>query len=189
MKLKINHIVILVLIGIVLYLKGCESGTPIEPKVITKVEVRYDTIETIKETYVPKWRTKIITEIDTFQAPIDTLNVLRDYYAKHYYQDTIDLDSLGLVVINDTITQNKIASRSINSSINVPITTIYRDTYLNPRELYWGVGLSGRASGLNYIGGELLYKGRNSQAFGAGVGVNQQLQPVLTFRYFRKIGK
>lgn len=189
MKLKISHILILVLVGIIVYLKGCESDIPAEPKIVTKIETRWDTVSLTDTQYIPQWRTRVEVEIDTFSTAIDTLAILKDFYAKYHYQDTVDLDSLGLIVINDTITQNKITSRNISPSINIPVTTISRDVYLNPRELYWGVGLSGRASGLNYIGGELLYRGRNKQAFGFGVGVDQQLQPILTFRYFHKIGK
>ena len=31
---------------------------PIEPKVITKVETKWDTVNIVKEVYVPKWRTR-----------------------------------------------------------------------------------------------------------------------------------
>lgn len=189
MKLKINHILILVLLGIILYLKGCEDTDNIEPQVYTQIETKWDTFPKIDTQYVPKWRTKVEVKIDTFNTPIDTFAVLKDFYAKNYYQDTIKLDSLGIIVINDTITRNILASRKIIPTIAIPVTTISKEIYLNPREYYWGAGVTGNMDGLNYIGGEFLYRGKNRQALGIGIGINQELKPLVTFRYFQKIGK
>ena len=82
--------------------------TPVEPKVITKVETKWDTVNIVKEVYVPKWRTRIVKEIDSIlvNTPIDTLEVLKDYYAKNVFVDEISLDSLGIVTITDTIHKN-----------------------------------------------------------------------------------
>lgn len=171
-------------------MRSCNGDSdPVEPEVITKIEVRYDTIETIKETYVPKWKTKIVTEIDTFQAPIDTLSILRDYYAKYYYSDTLKIDTVGYAIINDTITQNTILARDIRTNILIPTTTITKEIYLNKNEFYWGLGLQGRTDQINYLGGELLYKNKKRQVYGFGLGVNQDFQPVLSGRMYWRIGK
>ena len=170
-------------------MRSCDGGNdPIEPKVITKVEVRYDTIETIKETYVPKWKIKIVTEIDTFQTPIDTVAILRDYYAKYYYSDTLQIDTIGYAIINDTVTQNSILARDFKTNILIPTTIITKEIYLNNNEFYWGVGLQGRTDQINYLGTELLYRNKKKQAYGFGIGVNQDFQPVLSGRMYWKIG-
>ena len=171
-------------------MRSCNGDSdPVEPEVITKIEVRYDTIETIKETYVPKWKTKIVTEIDTFQAPIDTLSILRDYYAKYYYSDTLKIDTVGYAIINDTITQNTILARDIRTNILIPTTTITKEIYLNNREFYWGLGLQGRTDQLNYLGGEMLFRSKKRNVYGFGLGVNQDFQPVLSGRMYWRIGK
>lgn len=186
---NIQSLLIVVLVVIILFMRSCSGNSdPVEPEVITKIEVRYDTIETIKETYVPKWKTKIVTEIDTFQASIDTLSILRDYYSKYYYSDTLKIDTVGYAVINDTITQNTILTRDVRTNILIPTTTITKEIYLNNREFYWGVGLQGRTDQLNYLGGELLYKNKKRQVYGFGLGVNQDFQPVLSGRMYWKIG-
>jgi len=186
---NIQTLLIVVLVIIILLMRSCDRGNdPVEPKVITKVEVRYDTIETIKETYIPKWRTKIVTEIDTFQAAIDTVAILKDYYAKYYYSDTLKIDTVGYAIINDTITQNTILARDIRTNILIPTTTITNTVYLNNREFYWGLGLQGRTDQLNYLGGELLYRNKKRQVYGFGLGVNQDFQPVLSGRMYWKIG-
>ena len=187
---NIQTLLIVVLVVVIFLMRSCQGGgDPVEPKVITKIEVRYDTIETIKETYIPKWQTKIVTEIDTFQAPIDTLSVLKDYYAKYFYSDTLQIDTVGYAIINDTITRNTILARDIRTNILIPTTTITKEIYLNNREFYWGLGLQGRTDQINYLGGELLYRNKKRQVYGFGLGVNQDFQPVLSGRMYWKIGK
>ena len=187
---NIQTLLIVVLIVIIFLMRSCQGGgDPIEPTVITKVEVKYDTIETIRETYVPKWKTKIVTEIDTFQAPIDTLSVLKDYYAKYFYSDTLQIDTVGYAIINDTISRNTILARDIRTNILIPTTTITKEIYLNNNEFYWGIGLQGRTDQLNYLGGELLYRSKKRNVYGFGLGVNQDFQPVLSGRMYWRIGK
>jgi len=138
--------------------------------------------------YVPKWRIRTETIHDTIPADIDTLEILKDYYAKYFYSDTIQLDTLGSIVINDTVTRNLISMRDIESNILIPTTTITKEIYLNKREFYWGLGVQGRTDQLNYVGGEFMYKTKNKQQYGIGLGLNQDLQPVLSGRLYWKIG-
>jgi len=186
---NIQTLLIVVLLVLLWLQRSCSSSPEItEPKVITTVEVRYDTVETIKETYVPKYITRIETVIDTFTTPIDTVNILKNYYAKYFYSDTLKIDTLGYAVINDTITQNTILARDIRTNVLIPTTTITKEIYLNNREFYWGLGLQGKKDQLNYLGGELLYRNKKYQVYGLGVGVNENLQPVISGRLYWKIG-
>ena len=147
---NLQSLLIVVLVVLLLLQKSCSSKTNdiIEPKVITNVETKWDTIVVNKEVYVPKWKTQIITEFKTdtirINIPIDTLEILKDYYSKKVYVDKVLLDSLGTVTITDTITQNYIFSRNVISNILLPTKTITRDVYVNNREFYWGIGISGR---------------------------------------------
>ena len=96
---NIQTLLIVVLVIIIVFLRSCSARGAVKPEIITKIEIKYDTIQTIKETYIPKWKTKVVTEIvtetitetDTFQQPIDTLAILQDYYTKYFYQDTIEI--------------------------------------------------------------------------------------------------
>jgi hypothetical protein len=104
------------------------------------------------------------------------------------YQDNQELDSLNLTII-DSVSQNKIFARTIQYDLIYPTTTITKEIYLNQRELYWGIGMQGRTDQLNYVGGELLYRNRKKQAYGLGIGINQDLQPVVSGKLYWKIGK
>ena len=169
---------------------GNDSGvTPSEPITITKVEVRYDTIQTFITKYTPKWKEKIITKYETIIPLIDTVAILQDYYSKYIYNDTIRIDTIGYAVINDTITRNTIFSRNVSSNFIIPSKTLTNTIYINNREWYWGLGLAGRSSQLNYLGGELMLKTKKKQIYGLGIGVNQNFEPILSGRMYWKIGK
>ena len=175
--------------GLNFFNKNLKQPTPIEGTVITKIETKWDTIKIDSLIYVPKWRTHIITEYDTIPANIDTLSILKDYYTKYFYTDTLDLDTLGNIVINDTISQNLITSRKIIPNIYIPTTTIERDSLISKNEFYYGFGLAGNKQQFNYIGGELLWRSKRKRVIGVGLGINQNLQPVGSLRMMWKFGK
>jgi len=191
----IRNLIILVLIIVILLLRQCSGDggeiTPSEPTIVTKVETKYDTITIDKKVYVPKWKTKIVTQVDSIlvNTPIDTLEVLKDYYAKNVFVDKIELDSLGFVTITDTIWKNTLFNRLVESEIIIPTTTVTQTEYINPREFYIGFGLNGTSKQFNYVGGSILYRTRKKQAFGLGIGLNDQFQPIISTQFLWKLGK
>jgi len=189
-RFTFEHIVILILGVCLLWLTQCRRTEPIIEEIVkTEVVTKWDTVEVAKTEYVPKIVERVIVDIDTFSTPIDTVSVLKDYYAKYFYTDTIQIDTLGSIVINDTITRNLIAMRDVQSNIFIPTTTITNTVYLNRREFYGGISITGQPTQLDFINGELLYKGKKRNAYGIGVGINNELVPIYTFKVFWKIGK
>lgn len=181
---------LIVVLAVLLFLqRSCSSTPKPKPEVITEVEVRYDTIKVTETKYIPKYVEKTVVDIDTFNVPIDTLTILKDYYAKYYYIDTIEIDSLGTIVVSDTVTRNLISKRDVQSNLLIPTTTVNNTIYLNKRELYGGISVSGQPDQINLVGGELLYRNKRKQAYGFGVGVNPDFQPVYTVRMYWKVGK
>lgn len=189
-RFTFEHIVILILGICLLWLTQCRRTEPIIEEIVkTEVVTKWDTVEVAKTEYVPKIVERVVVNIDTFSIPIDTVSVLKDYYAKYFYTDTIQIDTLGSIVINDTITRNLIAMRDVQSNIFIPTTTITNTVYLNRREFYGGISITGQPTQLDFINGELLYKGKKRNAYGIGVGINNQLEPIYTFKVLWKIGK
>jgi hypothetical protein len=166
------------------------SGSSTEPveRVVRDTIVEYVMIEKQYPIYVPK--TKYITRVklDTFKFPIDTIAILSDYYAIKTYEDKQVLDSLSLT-ITDTISQNQIKSRKIAYTFTYPRTTTRETIILNKRELYFGIGATGNQNQLQYLGSEVLYRNKKKQAYGLGIGVNQELVPVISGRMYWKLGK
>jgi hypothetical protein len=187
---NIQTLLIIILIIIIVFLRSCGGKDDCsEFEVITKVEVKYDTIKTVKEIYIPKWNDKIITETDTFFGSIDTLDILKDYYSKYFYSDTVKIDTIGYVILNDTITQNNIFSREVRTNVIFPTTTITNNIYSNKLEFYTGLGIAGNLTQLNYVGGEILLRTKKRTIYGLGLGIDQNLQPTLSGRMHWKIGK
>jgi len=186
---NIQSLLVVVLAVLLFYQNSCSSTPPVEPQTITEVVTRWDTLKVATKEYVPKYIRKTVVNIDTFQAPIDTMSILRDYYAKYFYTDTIKVDSLGFIVINDTVTRNLISKRDVQSNIFIPTTTITNTTYLYKRELFWGASVSGNQEQIQSINGELMYVNKKRNAYGFGVGVDQNFQPIFTGRLYWKIGK
>ena len=144
---NIQTIIIIVLVIVIILLRECggekEKADP-EIERIVKIETKYDTIIKNVPTYVPKYRTKVITKTihDTVQLSIDTASILEDYFASYAYIDNIKADSIDLTIF-DTISQNKIISRSIDYSLIYPTTTITKERVINKREFYTGFGIGG----------------------------------------------
>ena len=188
---NIQTIIIIVLVIVIILLRECggekEKADP-EIERIVKIETKYDTIIKNVPTYVPKYRTKIITKTihDTVQLSIDTASILEDYFASYAYIDNIKADSIDLTIF-DTISQNKIISRSIDYSLIYPTTTITKERVINKREFYTGFGIGGSKSQISYITGELMFRTKKKQMYGVGIGINSNLEPILGFKMGWKI--
>jgi hypothetical protein len=187
---NIQSVVIVGLILVILLLRNCSGNRPQPqtPEIVRDTTIEYVTIEKTTPVYIPKVKYITKVNIDTFQAPIDTSAILSDYFAEKYYDDEQDLDSLTLVIM-DTISQNSIIGRQIHYTLKYPKTTITEKIYLNKREFYVGVGMAGNVDQINYFGGEAVYKNKKRQAFGLGVGVNQDLVPIISARMYWKLGR
>ena len=186
---NIQSLLIAVLVVVILLMRQCSGPvTPTEPQIIRDTIIEYVTIEKEYPVYVPKVKYITKVDIDTFTTPIDTSAILSDYYAIKTYEDKQVLDSLNLT-ITDTVSQNQIMGRKIAYNFTYPRTTIKETIYLNKRELYFGVGVTGNPDQLQYLGGEMVFRNKKRQAYGLGVGVDQSLVPVISFRMLWKLGK
>jgi hypothetical protein len=191
---NIQTLLIVVLVIIILLLRNCKSDPKPNPvgTVVVKTETTWDTIREKIPTYIPKWYTQIeyrdTTIYSTLYKDVDTSEILKDYFATYVYFDTLAYDSIN-IRIKDTITQNRIKNRSIEYDLIYSTTTITRDSIVNNRGFYAGIGVGGSTSQLNYIGGEFLFKSKKRTAFGLGVGVNTKFEPVFIGKLYWKLGK
>lgn len=182
MRINLSYIVILVLIIVIILQRSCQR--PVEPgKTIVKTEIIYDTIIKTIPTYVPQWKTKIIknTIVET-----DTVTIVKDYNDIYVYNDSLVNDTVKFF-INDTITQNKIKSRTLNYHLNLPTKIITKEVTVNKRELYYGLGIVGNSNAINFAGGELLYIDKHRQGYGIGIGVDGNFKPSLGAKLYWKL--
>ena len=186
---NIQTLLVVVLAALLFLQRGCSSTPPTEPEVITEIVTKWDTVKVEQTEYIPQIIEKVVVNIDTFSTPIDTVSVLKDYYAKYFYTDTIKLDTLGSIIVNDTITRNLISFRDVQSNIFIPTTTITNTVYLYKREFFGGISVGATNQAVQNINGELLYVNKKRNAYGFGVGLNPDFQPIYTVRMYWKIGK
>lgn len=200
--MNVKDILILGLIVIIVLLKTCGGNEIVEPAVITETEIRYDTITNEVTEYVPKLVTRIlrktdtvrqtqfITQTDTVSIPqtIDTSAILEDYFSSYVYLDIQDFDSIK-IEIQDTISENKIVSRSIKYSMLYPTITITNTHYINRHEFYLGVGFAGSTQRLSFAGLQFNYKDKKRNLFGIGFGIDSDIRPVLSAQFLWRLGK
>ena len=88
--------------------------------------------------------------IDSFTR-IDTLEVIREHFASNLYTDTLKNDTSALIVLNEVIERNKIASRELIFQNKRP--TIINNHYPEPRGIVVG-GMVGQ----RMIGADIGYQ-------------------------------
>jgi len=187
---NIQSLLIVVLVVIILLMRSCSGNKTIpEPKIITETVVKWDTVVVEKTQYIPKWRTKVTTIHDTVLANVDTAFILNDYYSTYAYTDTLSLDSLGSIVINDTISKNSILFRDVQPNIFIPTITVTNTSYIYQREFFGGISVGSSPTAIQNLNGEILFVNKKRQAYGFGIGVNNEFTPIYTGRLYWKIGK
>jgi hypothetical protein len=144
-----------------------------------KYELLKHTIDTVivpQYTIVYRKGKDIYHEAPEYQVvpiKIDTLAILKDFYAKTVYIDTLKLaDSLGYIVVNDTISENSILGRMWTAQVNK--TTITEQIIVKelPRnQVYIGiVGGFDKVNFVNFAGPSLMLKTKTDKVYSVGVG-------------------
>jgi hypothetical protein len=181
--LNIKNIALILLIVIVIFQQcgGNKKGTgeivKVDGKKYELIKQETDTIEVVKTKVVTKKGEDIyhetIKEV-TIPAIVDTQALLQDYFAKNIYKDTLQLpDSLGIVSLIDTITQNKILGRTFNASVKQRVikeTTIVKE--LPKTKLFYGFeGGFNKADVVSHLGFGVLVNTKKDKMFHLGLGV------------------
>jgi hypothetical protein len=199
-----REILILLLFGIILFLRGC--GEDYGDKTLVEVdgeqyellESKTDTIYVEKEVkvtkYVPKYITKEVIKEVEIPVDVDSLAIIKDYFSKITVKDTLSLaydfpdvvtDSvgnkpsgdLGFGILTDVISQNRIESREIDWYFKIPTvynTTIVKELPKNEFYIGFGTGID-QTNGLNNLSGNVLFKTKKLNIYGLNLGISNQL--------------
>jgi hypothetical protein len=200
MKKIITISFLFMIVAIAIYLKLNGVHNPFSPTIKYVNGKPYEVIKhDIDTTYITKTKIKevkgedIIHDTTIFvQIPVDvdSMAIIRAYFAKNVFRDTLKLDdSLGYVTVQDTISQNKILARKYTASVRERIikeTTIVKE--LPKSQLYWGLGASfDRVNFVNNINTNLLYKTKCDRIYGLGGGVDINKTPFINASIYWKI--
>ncbi len=130
----------------------------------TKVQTLYKPGETIY---------KDTTIYVTIPSNIDTNDVIRNFYSKNVYEDTLKLkDSLGYISIRDTIFKNNILGRFWDTHINQMIINDSLIVKELPKMKFYMGGIIGvnKDKYMNFIGPSILVKNKKDCVFSLSAG-------------------
>lgn len=183
MKINFNYLLIGILVAIIFLQRSCNgkqiSSTP-EPIITTDTiwktthDTVYKNVTIVKEEYIkPEGEQYNSGEtIDTCKARFQ--NLLKEHIVRRVYSDTLKLDSLGTIVVRDTVWLNKLyGKRSYTKDYKIPFVT---KTIIKPeppkRQLYIGGNLFGNTNSIQSITPGLLYKNKKDQIYQVNVGIS-----------------
>jgi hypothetical protein len=157
-----------------------------------KVKEVHDTVyqKTYRKTYIKGDSIPyVIISTDTTTIH-DTVHILSDYMRIYAYSDTINQDS-NIFVINDTISQNRIKSRSFEAKITEK--TIYVKQFYAEKakyRLYYGIrGDFSQSNGLEVVSPGLMLNAKNKALIGLNLNINKNNNMSYSGSLYFKIGK
>jgi hypothetical protein len=164
------------------------DGKPYE---VIKHEI--DTVDIVKTKIVTKKGEDIYHDTTIYVSipiNVDTLQIIKDYFAKNVYKDTLQLpDSLGFVAIQDTISKNKVEARKYTANVKqrtIKETLIVKE--LPKNHIYYGLNMSlNKPDFVNSIGGSLMLQTKTNKIYTLGIGVSSNLTPIVSTSLYWKL--
>ena len=176
-----------------------ESCHKTEKKVDFSDMRNYNKVKEIRDTLYVKTYRKTYIKGDSIPYVIiatdtttihDTVHILSDYMRIYAYSDTINQDS-NIFVINDTISQNRIKSRSFEAKITEK--TIYVKQFYAEKakyRLYYGIrGDFSQSNGLEVLSPGLMINAKNKALIGLNLNINKNNNINYSGSLYFKIGK
>lgn len=197
---KILQIAVLVIVILAIYMKMTGVKNPFAPNIkyiegkpyeVIKHEI--DTIDIVKTKVITKQGKDIYHDTTIFvQVPmnVDTMEIIRQYFAKNVYKDTLYLpDSLGFIIMLDTISKNTIESRMFTANVKqrtIKETTIVKE--LPKTKIFWGVGMGfDKVNYINNVNVNLLLNTKCDKLYNIGAGVDINKTPFVNASIYWKI--
>jgi hypothetical protein len=169
---RISYIVIVLLVIVIILMRSC-SNINNKETFYTKTDTIYkQTIDTVIKN-VRVIGIKYVNIKEPIFTSVDTCN--KEYNRQTVYRDTIKLDSIGNIILLDTVFQNKLGKRTVFKDYRIPIVTktvTINKTQQPKRQLYLGGNLFGDERRLQTINTGLLYKDKKDRVYMVNIGVN-----------------
>lgn len=104
------------------------------------------------------------------------------YLGLNVTKDTIPIDTIGVVLITDTINQNKIIGRAIVSSLKIPVktVTITNTNYVPHKNIWmWGANVGGNQDKfVKQIGADIMLITKKDRGYRVGVKIGLDGKPI-----------
>ena len=198
--IKNNKISTLIIIGLLLIMIFVfkTNGEDVKGKTVYVNGKPYEVVKHVVDTqYVNQYKTVFkdgkTIYIDTVvyvdvPKDADTTEILKDYFSKVTYDDTLKLDeNLGFISVKDTIFKNSILSRKWTTSIN---KMYIRDSiFLKelPKNEFFIGGIIGYGNSVPYIGPSLLFKNKKEDIYNLNIGLDLNKNLLYQVGFAKKI--
>ena len=198
--IKNNKISTLIIIGLLLIMIFVfkTNGEDVKGKTVYVNGKPYEVVKHVVDTqYVNQYKTVFkdgkTIYIDTVvyvdvPKDADTTEILKDYFSKVTYDDTLKLDeNLGFISVKDTVYKNSILSRKWTTSIN---KMYIRDSiFLKelPKNEFFIGGIVGYGNSVPYIGPSLLFKNKKEDIYNLNIGLDLNKNLLYQVGFAKKI--
>jgi hypothetical protein len=194
-KKNFFNVVILILIAVILLQKCNKDNIPAE-----KPSVKTDTVWVVKQNTVitkptlvktipGKPGTNYVPDPNYAKLVLQYTKLVEEHIALNVYKDTIKLDSIGHVYINDTVNHNNITYRKVAWDLKYP--TITKTITLPPlrnNQIYYGGGLQGGPQQLiNQFNVGVLLKTKTDHIYNVYTGLDMNGQVQVGLQTYWKI--
>lgn len=150
-------------------------------QVVREIQVKKDTqyipelVGVTNTIHVPTYIHDTLETFETKILPTDTAAILSRYYQTASYSDTQQIKPYGNVIIQDKVTQNRIASRHLITNLTIPekttTITIRDKRTIGYLDIY---GNGTKESPLYSVGVGASLKFKNDYVFGVLVNIPKQ---------------
>lgn len=179
---------IIIILLLLLYINNCQNiddnsdTVVVDNKRYGVLKYKVDTVEKTKtRTEVKRgddiFYEKIYVDTQYLYKDIDTANILIDFFTKVVFKDTLMLpDSVGFVFLIDTISQNKLQTRTFTAKYierTIRETSVLKE--LPKNEYYFGFNTNiDKVSLINSLGTSILFKHKkNNNIYQLSTGLSQ----------------
>lgn len=198
--IKNNKISTLIIIGLLLIMIFVfkTNGNEVKGKTVYVNGNPYEVVKHVVDTqYVNQYKTVFkegkdiyVDKVIYVDVPdiVDTTAILKDYYSKVVYDDTLKLDEkMGFISVKDTVFQNRIFSRKWTTSIN---KMYIRDSiFLKelPKNEFFIGGMVGYGNFVPYIGPSFLLKNKKEDIYNLNIGFDLNRNLLYQIGFTKKI--
>lgn len=161
----------------------------VHDSLIVKKMTVYKTLPPVHDTLPPQY----IADTNYAVLKMQYEKLLGLFLARNVYVDSLKLDSVGYVVVSDTVHSNKLDNRGYYYNYKIPTihTTTTITKYAPPKtQMYAGGGIGGNKTlGVTSLNAGLLLKTKSDQIYSVTVGTNTEGQISYGFQTFWKLKK
>ena len=108
------------------------------------------------------------------------------FLSANLYKDSLKIDSIGYVIVNDTISNNILKNRSFVYNLKYP-KVVERIPEKKRNQVYYGFNLGLGDNSIQSISAGALLKTKKDHIWGAQVGINSDEQIIYTIQTYWKL--